>query len=473
MIDYNIFDAWVEQHDVSDHTHELLDALARQHEAMKPLLTADAAEAACEALRELDASAWEQAYGTGQARLEQTQGQAPLVFFRNSLTQIDNLHFELGAFAHVLYCYASSGMVEPAGADTSAETMETWIKAWLERANQIDKGVAPTIHPLDFFRLITKSANARWALDNNLPITGDQLAALSALAKTPGSASTGTYERVRKTVQNLIAEALGKSGGKALEVGPDRLISPTSAIAWLHDQAPDYFPSMWALPEPVGEADLEDESEDFVLVPVASASLHVDRKPFTPDVRFEEGYLIGARSEPVGDYWEALKRLGQMRSPRFRHPRAHAALGPLACEDAWVRIPRHDIETQLVLAQEPSDPSVEGPTADMVALIEGDARYRPLPIGHSRKLFRYFNLRTGKAIAVESRKGPPVVYVARQDGETSPSLVARARLVDSAPSGRNSNLNSIPAFKNEELLAFRPATLGELQDVLDHLATGA
>lgn len=175
----------------------------------------------------------------------------------------------------------------------------------------------------------------------------------------------------------------------------------------------------------------------------------------------------------VSDYWEALKRLGQMRTPRFRHPRAHAALGPLACEDAWVRIPRSEIEAQLARALEPSDLSVEGPTADVVNLIEGDARFRPLAIGHSRKLFRFHNLRTGKAIAVESRKGPPVIYVARQDGETSPSLVARARLVDSAPSGRNSNLNSIPSFKNEELLAFRPASLGELQDVLDHLTTAS
>ncbi|SJM61943.1 hypothetical protein FM111_08600 [Brevundimonas diminuta 3F5N] len=473
MIDHNIFDAWVEQHDVSDHTHELLDALASQYEAMSSLLTADAAAHVCEALRELDSCAWEQAYGTGAERLEQTQGQAPLVFFRNSLSQIDNLHFELGAFAHLLYCYASSGMVEPSSPDTSAETMKVWIEGWLKRANQIDKGVSPTVHPLDFFRLITKSANARWALDNNRPITGDQLAALSALAKTPGSASTGTYERVRKTVQNLIAEALGKSGGKSLEVGPDRLISATSAIAWLHEQAPDYFPSMWALPEPVGEAGLEDEIEDFVLVPVAAASLHAERKPFSPDVRFEDGYLIGARSESVSDYWEALKRLGQMRTPRFRHPRAHAALGPLACEDAWVRIPRSEIEAQLARALEPSDLSVEGPTADVVNLIEGDARFRPLAIGHSRKLFRFHNLRTGKAIAVESRKGPPVIYVARQDGETSPSLVARARLVDSAPSGRNSNLNSIPSFKNEELLAFRPASLGELQDVLDHLTTAS
>lgn len=473
MIDYNIFDAWVEQHDVSDHTHELLDALANQYEAMGPLLTADAAANVCEALRELDSCAWEQAYGTGKERLEQTLGQSPLVFFRNSLSQIDNLNFELGAFAHVLYCYASSGIVEPASTDTSAETMKAWIEGWLERANQIDKSISPTVHPLDFFRLITRSANARWVLDNNRPITGDQLAALSALAKTPGSASTGTYERVRKTVQNLIAEALGKSGGKSLEVGPDRLISSASAIAWLHDQAPDYFPSMWALPEPVGEASLEDEIEEFVLVPVAAASLHVERKPFSPDVRFEDGYIVGAHSVVISDYWEALDRLGQMRTPRFKHPRAHAALGPLACEDAWVRIPRSDIEAQLARTMEPSDQSVEGPTADMVSLIEGDARYRPLPIGHSRKLFRFHNVRTGKAIAVESRKGPPVIYVARQDGETSPSLVARARLVDSAPSGRNSNLNSIPSFKNEDLLAFRPATLGELQDVLDHLATAS
>jgi hypothetical protein len=470
MRDDNVFDAWIDLNNVSDHTHELLEALARHYEAMGALLPDEAAEEVRDVLRKVDAEAWARSFGNGEERLAETRNQVPSVFFKDSLHRVDNLYFELGGFAHALYCYASSGMVEPGYRDTTRETMSTWIEGWLERANRIVETTPASVHSLDFFRLIAMGANARWALDNGRPITGDQLAALSALARNEGATSTAAYERVRKTVQNLVAEALGKSSNKDLEVLPNRSISPASAISWLREQAPDYFPSMWALPEPIQAAEAEDETAAFVFVPVASAHLHVEPKPFTPDARLEEGYVVGASSKVIGDYWEALDALSHMRTPRFRHPRAHAALGPLACQDSWVRVPRGEIEAQLAALATPGEEHVDGPTSEIVEAINADLRFRPLALGHSRKLFRFQSVRTGKAIAVEARKGPPVVYVARRDGENLPSLASSARIVGGAPSGRNSNLNSIPTFKNEELLAFRPAAASDLAGLLDHLS---
>ena len=44
MRDDNVFDAWIDLNNVSDHTHELLEALTKHYEAMGALLPDDAAE---------------------------------------------------------------------------------------------------------------------------------------------------------------------------------------------------------------------------------------------------------------------------------------------------------------------------------------------------------------------------------------------------------------------------------------------
>jgi hypothetical protein len=469
MKDYYVFDRWVDSHDVSDHTIELLEALADLYEAMQGLLPPALSGKVLGALQELDAEAWASAYDADE-RVQLTQGRSPRDFFRESLGEIDNLNFEVGAFAHVLYCYASGGMVEPANSDTSLEVQRALIEQWITRGTQIATTVPDTLHPMPLFRLIVAGAGARWALDNERPITGDQLAALSALARHPGQSAVPAYERVRKTVQNLVAEALGRASPRTLDVRPNRTITASSAISWLREQAPDYFPSTWLLPEPEGDGLGQDEAGEFVLIPVARAYQNINAKPFTPDARCAEGYEIGESRIVVGDYWEALDRLRGMVKPRFRHPLVNPLLGSLLCDERWIRVPKPEVERQLEEVSASDEEALDGPTLTFISLIEQDSRFRPHTKGHSRKLRRYESVRTGKALAVEGRKGAPVIYVARKDLEGDAGILAKGRILGSSPAGRNSNLNSIPSFKNEELFSFRPAAPADLESVLDHIA---
>ena len=468
MKDYNIFDRWVDSHNVSDHTYELAEALGAAFMAMRELLTPEARARVLAALRDLDAEAWRHGYDILD-RLELTVGREPADFLLESLGELDNLNFEFGAFAHCLYCYASSGMVEPAGLTTSQAEQSLWITDWIARGAKLIAAIPVQLHPLDFFRLIVTGAEGRWALDHEQRISAGQLASLSALAREPGASATAAYERIHKTVQNLVSEARSASAERAiLEVHADRAISAKSAIAWLRAQEPDYFPSSWLVPEP-SEAPVE-ETSAFVLVPVAHAYLNVDEKPFTPDAICESGYEIGRNLEVVADYWAALERLSFMTEPRFRHPQASPHLGALACQDRWLRVPQLEIERQL-LSLTAKDETLEGDTERYAALVATDSRFRPHPKGHSRKLMRFETVRGGRALAIEKRKGAPVVYISRRDAEGGDQVMALGRVIGSAPTGRNSNLNTIDSFKNEELIAIRPKDEIELGVVLDQLAS--
>ena len=167
MRDDDIFDRWVDSHNVSDHSWELAGALSSIYRAMSDLLTPEAKSQVLGALRDMDAEAWAGAYGELD-RIEQTVGREPADFLIDSLSKIDNLNFEFGAFAHCLYCYASSGMVEPASHSTTLEEQRKWIELWVCRGIRLVAAIPQDLHPLPFFRLIVTGAEGRWAL---LPFT--------------------------------------------------------------------------------------------------------------------------------------------------------------------------------------------------------------------------------------------------------------------------------------------------------------
>lgn len=134
-----------------------------------------------------------------------------------------------------------------------------------------------------------------------------------------------------------------------------------------------------------------------------------------------------------------------------------------------MRVERTEVDRQLASADQGDRELLEGPTAECIAIIEADPRYRVHPKGHSRKLFRYENVRNGNAIAVERRKGPPVLYVRHSNVSAAPEILEQGRLIGSAPTGRNSNLNTIDSFKDEELVAIRPKETAAVTWILEHL----
>ena len=97
---------------------------------------------------------------------------------------------------------------------------------------------------------------------------------------------------------------------------------------------------------------------------------------------------------------------------------------------------------------------VEGETARYSDVIEADPRFEVHPSGHTKKVLRYQSLTTGEAIALEKRKGPPVLYVAHERQAVSPHIFEGGRVVPSGRTGRNSNLQA--AFGEGPLFAIRP-----------------
>ena len=57
---------------------------------------------------------------------------------------------------------------------------------------------------------------------------------------------------------------------------------------------------------------------------------------FLPDCRLTKGYEIGARDKDkergIQSYWEALAKLQQMSTPRFRRPNKNGIPGTVTCD---------------------------------------------------------------------------------------------------------------------------------------------
>ena len=104
-------------------------------------------------------------------------------------------------------------MVEPANSDTSLEVQRALIEQWITRGTQVATTIPDTLHPMPFFRLIVAGAGARWALDNERPITGDQLAALSTKLNATyiGYGSGGKGKAANQVMQDENAAHMGSS----------------------------------------------------------------------------------------------------------------------------------------------------------------------------------------------------------------------------------------------------------------------
>lgn len=469
MRDDNVFDDWVDGYNIREHSVELMEAVIRAYGALRHVLSPTALTAVRKALREMDARACSGDYCSYDERLEETKDLDPSEFLAFTIGRIDNLNFEFGTFANALFCYASGGMVESATRDMPIENQRKQIADWLERGQNIVDAIPAELHPLPLFRIIVTGAQGRWSLDHGKPLHPDQVAALSAMVRYPGDTVISTYDRVRKTVQNLVSEASTKNDdGTTFKLNGDRMISANSALVWLRSQKPDYFPSPWQIPEAL-DSDEPERTIPSAFVPVTFAYQTIDEKPFTPAARCVEGYVIGKKSEVIDDYWMALEKLSTMAQPRFKHPDVPAYIGTLPCQEKWVRVPRAEIERQLTEQNAP--PPLCAETAQFLSVIERDNRFRPHPKGHSAKLQRFEcrNDKKTKAIALEPRKGTPNIYVAVNDLAGHPEI-AVARTVAASPTGRNSNLNTIDQFKDTELAVIRPIDEQHLRRVLDALA---
>ncbi|MCX9154605.1 hypothetical protein OPU71_00535 [Niveibacterium sp. 24ML] len=71
---------------------------------------------------------------------------------------------------------------------------------------------------------------------------------------------------------------------------------------------------------------------------------------FLPEVRLTKGYQIGAKGEEVyyADYWEALSKLMQMNTRRFRRRNGNNIPGIVSCQPEHIEeVKQSYIEQQL------------------------------------------------------------------------------------------------------------------------------
>lgn len=170
-----------------------------------------------------------------------------------------------------------------------------WLLS-LPNSEDVDKNI---------FQTILAAANARYSLDIGMSISFDEIVILSGMS--------------RRAVQNDAA----KGGDDNLKyAGAD--IENKDALAWLNERR-NFTPTR-PFKTSLNSDDLyidetvEIESEgekEYVFVPLTD-----DETVFLPEMRREAGYQVGkyGDEEYYLDYFEALKVIQDMDSPRFRRP---------------------------------------------------------------------------------------------------------------------------------------------------------
>lgn len=107
----------------------------------------------------------------------------------------------------------------------------------------------------------------------------------------------------------------------------------------------------------------------------------------------------------------------------------------------------------------------EGQTARLAAIIVADTRFAPHAAAHTKYMLR-FQARFGESsIAIEKRKGVPIVYIDEVNARGLASQFATASIKPIGLTGRNSNLSAI--FGDTALFAVKPADDAEFQCLLD------
>lgn len=207
-------------------------------------------------------------------------------------------------------------------ARSEVETLAA-IEALVGKARAVFESIPAQWDPPAEMGRTLLAAEGRLALDQNDPITVEQLAALSRV-------------NVR-TIKNLLMP----SSAHPLRTDKRGRIPASDAVGWIEKRS-DFRTSIWAVS---GETDEESAADAFemagfadevVFVPVASDGSWFDPKA----CRRGDHYVIGPKGaeQKIGDYREALARLAAMSKPRWRRPNEHGNWGIVRADsDRWLR----------------------------------------------------------------------------------------------------------------------------------------
>jgi hypothetical protein len=191
----------------------------------------------------------------------------------------------------------------------------------------------------EWFSETLAAAEARWAIDNGRPVMPEALAALAGVKA--------------KTLANLTAAGQLRTDGNGN-------ISAAEALQYL-SRRKGFIPSTWQIESSAPPTILEElPLPEQIFVPVDA-----DGGPFLPSLarRGRDGqprYIIGEKSSPIylEDYWEALARLAEMQTPRWRRPASGTGGWSLvSAQDGWRRFAKADIQRMLAATRPDSGDS--------------------------------------------------------------------------------------------------------------------
>ncbi|WP_159351044.1 hypothetical protein [Roseomonas harenae] len=228
-----------------------------------------------------------------------------------------------------LFIYARHGDTRSLDLDASRAEIEGYLVQF--RSMVADLGLKAALGPcIVYLTENLAAAEARWAIDNGRSVVSDQLAALAAVKP--------------KTVANLIASGQIASDG-------DGRVPAAEALRYL-ERRKGFVRSRWQDLVPPRPPTLDEEAVpslgEQVFVPVDG-----EGNPFLPSLARpgRDGrprYAIGPKDQPeyVEDYWEALRRLASMATPRWRRPPVSGKGGwsLVSAQDGWRRFARADLD---------------------------------------------------------------------------------------------------------------------------------
>lgn len=181
------------------------------------------------------------------------------------------------------------------------------------------------------------AAEARWAIDRGWPAVPNDLAALAGVKP--------------KTIANLVA-------ARQIPTDAQGNISAADALRYL-ERRKDFIRSTWQKMLSV-EVSTEIATVAAALLEQVFVPVDADGNAFLPSLarRGRDGslrYAIGEKASPeyTEDYWQALERLAQMPTPRWRRPSpsGHGGWGLVSAQDGWRRFARADLERMIAAAR--------------------------------------------------------------------------------------------------------------------------
>lgn len=88
--------------------------------------------------------------------------------------------------------------------------------------------------------------------------------------------------------------------------------------------------------------------------------------------------------------------------------------------------------------------------------------------GHSAKVFRY-RLAGGCEVAVEKRKGTPILYVPAAALSSQATGITGLTMVAAGREGRNSNLNTLDSFRDQALWRLPVQSMADVDNLLGRI----